>query len=135
VRNISPAILHPLQSPGKLLRHLQNLAIVEYFSPPILFATRIHFPPVVLHNQGYPKVCLDPLNLPNASDPFCRNIVDFFLFSVFPDQGLNCFNLESSRVFSIKFPKLSLFQNSELLHFIEIRKKFIKIQNQFCLNP
>jgi hypothetical protein len=34
---------------------------------------------------------------------------------VFPDQGLNCFDLESSRVFSVKFPKLSLFQISEHL--------------------
>jgi hypothetical protein len=33
----------------------------------------------------------------------------------FPDQGLNCFDLESSRVFSVKFPKLSLFQISEHL--------------------
>jgi hypothetical protein len=54
---------------------------------------------------------------------------------VFPDQGLDCFDLESSRVFSVRFPELSLFQISELLHFIDFRKKFIKIQNQFCLNP
>jgi hypothetical protein len=30
-----------------------------------------------------------------------------FLFSVFPDQGLNCFDLESSRVFSVRFPESS----------------------------
>jgi hypothetical protein len=54
---------------------------------------------------------------------------------VFPDQGLDCFDLESSRVFSVRFPELSLFQISELLHFIDFRKKFIKIQNRFCLNP
>jgi hypothetical protein len=101
----------------------------------ILFATGIHFPPVLLHNQGYPKVCPDSLNLPNAGDPFCRNVVVIFLFSVIPDQGLNCFDSESSIVFSVKFPKSPLFQISELLHFIGIRKKFIKIQNQFCLNP
>jgi hypothetical protein len=59
-------------SPGKLLRHPRNLAIVEHFSPPILLATGIHFPPVLLHNQGYPKVCSDPLNLPNTGDPFAR---------------------------------------------------------------
>jgi hypothetical protein len=29
----------------------------------------------------------------------------------------------------------SNFQISELLHFIEFRKKFIKVQNQFCLKP
>jgi hypothetical protein len=135
VRNTPPAILHPLQSSGKLLRHPRNLATVELFSSPILFTAGIHFPPVLLHNQGYPEVCSDPLNLPNAGDPFCRNIVVIFLLSVFPDQGLNCFDLESSRAFSIKFPEPSLFQISEFLHSIEICQKFINIQNQFCLNP
>jgi hypothetical protein len=57
-------------SPGKLLRHPRNLAIVEHFSPPILLATGIHFPPILLHYQGYPKVCPDSLNLSNAGDPF-----------------------------------------------------------------
>jgi hypothetical protein len=75
VRTTPPAILHPLQSTGKLLRHPRNLATVELFSSPILFTAGIHFPPVLLHNQGYPKVCPNPLNLPNAGDPLCRNIV------------------------------------------------------------
>jgi energy-converting hydrogenase Eha subunit F len=44
--------------------------MVKYFSPPILFTVGIHFPPVLLHNQGYPKVCPDSLNLSNAGDPF-----------------------------------------------------------------
>jgi hypothetical protein len=101
--------------PGKLLRHPRNLVTVEHFLSPILFATGVHFPSVLLYNPGYPKVCLDSLNLPNTGDPFCRNIVVIFLFSIFPDQGLNCFDLESSRVFSVKFPKLSLFQISEHL--------------------
>jgi hypothetical protein len=79
---------------------------------------------VLLHNQGYPKVCPDSLNLSNAGDPFCWNIIAIFLFFVFPDQGLNCFDLESSRVFSVNFPEPSLFQISELLHFIDFRKKF-----------
>jgi hypothetical protein len=119
----SPAILRPLQlSPGKLLRHplnlfsptsrpfpYRNLVTVEHFSPPILFTAGIHFPPVLLHNQGYPKVCPDPLNLPSTGNPLCRNIIVIFLFSVFPNQGLNCFDLESSRVFSVKFPEPSLF--------------------------
>jgi hypothetical protein len=95
--------------PGKLLRHPRNLVIVELFSSSILLATGIHFPPVLLHNQGYPKVCPDSLNLPNTGDPFCRNIIVIFLFSIFPDQGLNCFDLESSREFFVKFPELSLF--------------------------
>jgi hypothetical protein len=90
---------------------------------------------VLLHNQSYPKICPDSLNLLNASDSFGRNIIVIFLFSVFPDQGLDCFDLESSRVFFVKFPKPSLFQISELLHYIEFRKKFIKVQNQFCLKP
>jgi hypothetical protein len=33
----------------------------------------------------------------------------------FPNQGLNCFVLESSRMLFVKFPKLSLFQISERL--------------------
>jgi hypothetical protein len=65
----------------------------------------IHFSPILLHNQGYPKVCPDPLNLLNAGDPFCWNIIVIFLFSVYLDQGLNCFDLEGSRVFSVKFPR------------------------------
>jgi hypothetical protein len=50
MRNISPVILHPLQSPGKLLHHPRNLIIVELFSSLILFNAGIHFPPVLLHN-------------------------------------------------------------------------------------
>jgi hypothetical protein len=56
--------------PGKLLRHQRNLVIVELFSSPILFATGIHFSPILFHNQGYPKVCPDSLNLLNAGDSF-----------------------------------------------------------------
>jgi hypothetical protein len=56
--------------PGKLLRHPRNLVTVEHFSSPILFIAGIHFSPILLHNQGYPKVCSDPLNLPNTGDPF-----------------------------------------------------------------
>jgi hypothetical protein len=115
VRNTPPAILHPLQFPGKLLGHPQNLVTVELFSSPILFATEIHIPPVLLHNQSYPKVCPDSLNLPDTGDLFCRNIIVIFLLSIIPDQGLNCFDFESSRVFFVKFPKLPLFQISEHL--------------------
>jgi hypothetical protein len=39
----------------------------------------------------------------------------YFLFSVVPDQGLDCFVLESSRMLFVKFPNLSLFQISERL--------------------
>jgi hypothetical protein len=71
--------------PGKLLRHPRNLVTVKYFSSSILFATGIHFPFVLLHNQGYPKVCHDPLNLPSADDFLRRDAVVFCLFFVFPD--------------------------------------------------
>jgi hypothetical protein len=96
-------------------RHPRNLITVEYFSSPILFIAGVHFPSVLIHNQGYPKVCPDSLNLPNADDPFAgiSSLSSCSLF--FPNQGLNCFDLESSRVFSIRFPKLSLFQISEHL--------------------
>jgi hypothetical protein len=40
--------------PGELLRHSRHLVIVELFSSPILFATGVHFSPVLLHNQGLP---------------------------------------------------------------------------------
>jgi hypothetical protein len=63
----------------------RNLATVEHFSPPILLAAGIHFPPVLLHNKGYPKVRHDPLNLPSTGNPLCRNVVIFVLSSVFPD--------------------------------------------------
>jgi hypothetical protein len=56
--------------PGKLPRHSRNLITIKYFSSSILFIAGIHFPPVLLHNQGYPKVCFDSLNLPNAGDSF-----------------------------------------------------------------
>jgi hypothetical protein len=81
--NIPPAILCPLQSPGKLLRHPRNLVTVEHFSSPILFIAGIHFLPVLLNNQGYPKVCPDPLNLPNTGDPFAgtSSFSSYSLFS------------------------------------------------------
>jgi hypothetical protein len=101
--------------PGKLPRHPRNLVIIELILSPILFIAGIHFPSILFHNQGYPKVCPDSPNLPNDGDSLCRNIVIIFLLFVFPDQGLNCFNLKSSRVFFVKFPKLSLFQIRERL--------------------
>jgi hypothetical protein len=125
----------PIAIPGKLLRHPRNLVTVELFSSPILFTMGIQFLLVLLHNQGYPKVCPDSLNLSNAGDPFAGTLSLFFLFSVFLDQGLECFDLESSRVFSVWFPELSLFQINELLHFIDFRKEFIKVQNQLCSKP
>jgi hypothetical protein len=63
-----------LSSPTSLSFPYRNLVTIERFSPPILFTAGIHFPPVLLHNQGYPKVCPDPLNLPNAGDPFAGTL-------------------------------------------------------------
>jgi hypothetical protein len=123
----------PTTIPSKLLRHPRNLITVKYFSSSILFIAGIHFLPILFHSQGYPKVCPDSLNLPNAGDSFA-GISSLSSCSCSPDQGLDCFDLESSRVFSVKSLGPSLFQISELLHFIDFRKKFIKIQNQFCLD-
>jgi hypothetical protein len=79
----------PTTIPGKLLRHPRNLVIVELFSSSILFATGIHFPLVLLYNQGYPKVCPDSLNLPNAGNPFAgiSSLSSCSLFS--PTRDLN----------------------------------------------
>jgi hypothetical protein len=87
-------------SPGKLLRYSlnlfsptspsvphRNLITVELFSLPILFTAGIHFPPVLIHNQGYPKVCPDPLNLPSTGDPFAGTSLfsSYSLFSLTRD--------------------------------------------------
>jgi hypothetical protein len=61
-----------LSSPTSPSFPYRNLITVEHFSSPTLFTTGIHFPPVLLHNQSYPKVCPDPLNLRNAGDPFAE---------------------------------------------------------------
>jgi hypothetical protein len=56
-----------------MVHNIEQLVLfitVELFSSLILFTTGIHFPLVPLYNQGYPKVCPDPLNLLNAGDPF-----------------------------------------------------------------
>jgi hypothetical protein len=57
---------------GKLLHQPWNLVIVEIILSPILFITEIHFPHVLLHNHGYPKVCPNPLNLLNAGNSFAE---------------------------------------------------------------
>jgi hypothetical protein len=69
--------------PGKLLRQRRNLVIVELILSPILFTAGIHFPRVLLHNQGYPKVCPVLLNLLNAGNPFAEisSLTSCYLFS------------------------------------------------------
>jgi hypothetical protein len=56
---------------------------IELFSSPILFATGLYFPSVLLHNQGYPKVCPNSLNLLNAGDSFAgiSSLTSCYLFS------------------------------------------------------
>jgi energy-converting hydrogenase Eha subunit F len=54
--------------PDKLLRHPRNLVTVELTLSSIQFTAGIYFPRVLLRNQGYPKVCPNPLNLSNAGD-------------------------------------------------------------------
>jgi hypothetical protein len=73
----------PTTIPSKLLRYPRNLVTVKYLSSPILFIAGIRFPPVLLHNQGYPKVCPDSLNLSNAGDPFAGILLlsSYSLFS------------------------------------------------------
>jgi hypothetical protein len=70
VRNTSPIILHPLQIPWQASssstepRHHRVLLTAD----PIHRGNSLFT--VLLHNQGYPKVCPDPLNLSTAGDPF-----------------------------------------------------------------
>jgi hypothetical protein len=54
---ITPStIFHPRQPfPDRLLRHPQNLVIVELFSSPILFATGIHLLPVLPPHPKLPQ--------------------------------------------------------------------------------
>jgi hypothetical protein len=69
---------------GKLLRHPQDLVIVELIlSLLILFTAGIYFSRILLHNQGYPKVCPDSLNLLNAGDSFAgiSSLTFCYLFS------------------------------------------------------
>jgi energy-converting hydrogenase Eha subunit F len=68
--------------PAKLLHQPRNLVIVELILSPILFIAGIHFPHVLLHNQGYPKVCPDPLNPSNAGDSFAgiSSLTSCYLF-------------------------------------------------------
>jgi hypothetical protein len=57
--------------------------LIKLFSSPILFTAGIHFPRVLLHNQGYPKVGPDSLNLLNAGDSFAgiSSLSSCYLFS------------------------------------------------------
>jgi hypothetical protein len=63
-------------------RKLEN-PLIELFSSPILFTAGIHFPRVLLHNQGYPKVCPDLLNLLNAGNSLAgiSSLTSCYLFS------------------------------------------------------
>jgi hypothetical protein len=69
--------------PGKLLHQPRNLVIVKLILSPILFIAGIHFPHVLLHNQGYPKVCPNSRNLLNAGNSFAgiSPLTSCYLFS------------------------------------------------------
>jgi hypothetical protein len=69
--------------PDKLLRHPRNLVTIELTLSSILFTAGTHFPRIFLHNQGYPKVCPDPLNLFNAGNFFAgiSSLTSSYLFS------------------------------------------------------
>jgi hypothetical protein len=96
--------------PGKLLRHSRSLIIVELFSSPILSPRDFTFHPFFLHIRNYPKVCPDSLNLLNAGDSFTGipSLSSCYLF--FTDQGLDCYVLESSRVFFVIFQSFLYFK-------------------------
>jgi hypothetical protein len=69
-----------------MIHDIQQLLLfvtVELFSSPTLFIAGIHFPLVLLYNQGLPKVCPDSLNLPNAGDSFAgiSSLTSCYLFS------------------------------------------------------
>jgi hypothetical protein len=55
---------HGKQNGGE--EELRNLAAVELLLATVLLAAGSHPPPVLLPNQGYPKVCHDPLDLPST---------------------------------------------------------------------
>jgi hypothetical protein len=113
--------------PGKLLRQPRNLVIIELILSPILFIAGIHSPRVLLRNQGYPKVCPNSLDLLNAGDSFTgiSPLTSCYLFS--RTRNLIAMFWKNSRVFFVKFPKLSVFQIDELLYFIYFHRKFIKM--------
>jgi energy-converting hydrogenase Eha subunit F len=69
--------------PGKLLHQPRNLVIVKLILSPILFIAGIHFPRVLLHNQGYPKVCPNSRNLLNAGDSIAgiSSLTSYYPFS------------------------------------------------------
>jgi hypothetical protein len=69
--------------PGKLLHQPRNLVIVKLILSLIMFTARIHVLRILLHNQGYPKVCPNPLNLSNAGDFFAgtSSLTSCYLFS------------------------------------------------------
>jgi hypothetical protein len=57
---------HSRQTPSSSTESHHRRAFL--FADPI--ATGLHFPSVLLYNQGYPKVCPDSLNLPNTGNSF-----------------------------------------------------------------
>jgi hypothetical protein len=83
MRNVSGYLPPTTNIPDKLLRQPRNLVIVELILSLILFIMEIHFPRVLLQNQGYPKVYPDSLNLLNTGDSFAgiSSLTSYYLFS------------------------------------------------------
>jgi hypothetical protein len=70
--------------------HYNSLAsfFVTHGTSSILFIAGIHFLPVLLHNQGYPKVCPNSLNLSNADDSFAGTSLLSSCSLFFPTRDL-----------------------------------------------
>jgi hypothetical protein len=87
VRNNSWVILHPLQFPTNFFvtHGISSSSSSSYRR--FCSSREFTFRPFFLHNQGYPKVCPDPLNLPNASDSFAgiSSLSSCYLFSLTRD--------------------------------------------------
>jgi hypothetical protein len=69
---------HPRPASSSTMESRHRQAFL--FADPI--ATGLHFPCVLPHNQDYPKVCPNPLNLSNAGDSFAgvSSLTSCYLF-------------------------------------------------------
>jgi hypothetical protein len=122
----SSAILYPLQFPA-------NFFVTHGISSSLSFSLRwsyspreFTFHPFFSTTKATPRFALIHWIFLMPPTPLLE-YHRYLSILYFPHQGLNCFGLESFRVFSIRFPELSLLQIDELLHFIYFCRKFIKM--------
>jgi hypothetical protein len=79
--------LRPSSTHGNPSRQTSSSSMESHHRQAFLFAdpiaTGLHFPRVLLHNQGYPKVCPNSLNLLNVGDSFAgiSPLTSCYLFS------------------------------------------------------